>query len=93
MRNHFAGTPIFIFMKQFESYFTENEILRQICKIRVKMAKSKSKIHLLNSLTSNPKYNYHVNSIKEPTNEFEEYQLELTKFLSTIIPLKNWTTI
>ena len=91
MRNHFAGTPIFIFMKQFESYFTENEILRQICKIRVKMAKSKSKIHLLNSLTSNPKYNYHVNSIKEPTNEFEEYQLELTKFLSTILPpRKKW---
>lgn len=78
-------------MKPFENYFTENEILRQICKIRVKMAKSKSKKHLLHLLTSNTKYNYHQNSNKTPTNEFEEYQLDLTQFLSTILPpRKKW---
>lgn len=78
-------------MKPFENYFTENEILRQICKIRVKMAKSKSKKHLLHLLTSNTKYNYHQNSTKIPTNEFEAYQLDLTQFLSTILPArKKW---
>jgi hypothetical protein len=78
-------------MKAFENYFTENEILRQICKIRVKLAKSKSKKHLLHLLTSNVKYNYHLNSNKEPTNEFEQYQLDLTQFLSTMLPpRKKW---
>lgn len=96
MRNHcFYSEPlIFNLMKSFEKHFTENEILRQVCKIRVKMAKSKSKMHLLNSLTSNPKYNYHLNSLKEPTNTFEEYQFELTKFLSTILPpRKKWVKL
>ncbi len=81
-------------MKQFESYFTENEILRQICKIRIKMAKSKSKKHLLHLLTSNTKYNYHLNSSKTPTNEFEQYNFELTQFLSTILPpRKKWVRL
>lgn len=78
-------------MKQFETYFTENEILRQICKIRIKMAKSKSKKHLLHLLSSNAKYNYHLNSSITPTNEFEQYNFELTKFLSSILPSrKKW---
>lgn len=92
MRNHFTGTPIFYSMKPFENYFTENEILRQICKIRVKMAKSRSKKHLLHLLTSNPKYNYHLT--QEPTNEFEKYQSDLTKFLATILPpRKKWVKL
>ncbi|RZJ51379.1 MAG: hypothetical protein EOO44_14705 [Flavobacterium sp.] len=78
-------------MKQFENYFTENEILRQICKIRVKLAKSKSKKHLLHLLTSNEKFNYHLKSNKTPRNEFEQYQHDLTKFLQTILPpRKKW---
>ena len=81
-------------MKQFETYFTENEILRQICKIRIKMAKSKSKKHLLHLLTSNIKYNYHLNSLKTPTNEFEEYNFELAQFLSNILPArKKWVRL
>lgn len=78
-------------MKEFKKYFTENEILSQICKIRIKMAKSKSKKHLLHLLTSNTKYNYHLNSSKTPTNDFEQYNYDLTQFLSTILPSrKNW---
>ncbi len=78
-------------MKAFERYFTENEILRQICKIRIKLAKSKSKKHLLHLLTTNVKYNYHLNSTKAPTNEFEQYQSDLTQFLTTILPpRKKW---
>jgi len=73
-------------MKQFDSYFTENEILRQICKIRVKLAKTKSKKHLLHLLTSSDKYNYHLKSNKIPRNEFEQYQHDLTVFLREILP-------
>lgn len=81
----------FYFMKTFSQHFNENDILRQICKVRVKMAKSKSKKHLLHLLTSNTKYNYHLQSSKVPKNEFEKYQSELTQFLSTILPpRKKW---
>lgn len=78
-------------MKQFENYFTENEILRQICKIRVKLAKSKSKKHLLHLLTSSTRYNYHLKSNKTPRNEFEKYQHDLSLLLGTILPpRKKW---
>jgi hypothetical protein len=81
-------------MKSFDQFFNENEILRQICKIRVKLAKSKSKKHLIHLLTSNPKFNYHKNLAKIPTNEFEKYQTELVQFLSTILPpRKKWVKL
>ncbi len=84
----------FYFMKTFEEHFNENDILRQICKVRVKMAKRKSKKHLLHLLTSNDQYNYHLQSSKSPNNEFEKYQLELTQFLSTILPpRKKWISL
>ena len=78
-------------MKTFDQHFSEDAIIRQICKVRVKLAKSKSKKHLLHLLTSNEKYNYHIQSNVPPTNEFENHQLELTQFLSTILPpRKKW---
>lgn len=81
-------------MRQFENYFTENEILRQICKIRVKLAKSKSKKHLLHLLTSSSNYNYHLKSNKTPNNDFEQYQCDLTVFLRTILPpRKKWINL
>jgi hypothetical protein len=73
-------------MREFEQYFSGNEILRYICKMRVKIAKTRNKKHLLNYLTTNPKYNYHVNSHLPARNEFEQYQIQLTNFLSTILP-------
>jgi len=73
-------------MRTFEQFFSENEILRQLCKLRIKMAKSKSKKHLLHLLTSNSKYNYHQHLNKAPNNEFEKYQIDLTARLSTILP-------
>lgn len=73
-------------MKAFEVYFNDNEIIRHICKIRIKFARSKSKQHLLHLLTSSPKYNYHLHSNKVPTNECEVYQANLASFLSTILP-------
>lgn len=78
-------------MKTFESYFTEIEILKLICKVRVKLAKNKSKKHLLHLLTSNPAFNYHVKFNTHPTNDFETNQKELTEFLLTILPpRKKW---
>ncbi|HEY5535534.1 MAG TPA: reverse transcriptase/maturase family protein [Ignavibacteria bacterium] len=76
-------------MKKFETYFSEQEILRQLCKIRVKIAKNRCKKHLLNSLTTNPKYNYHRNSVTLPKNKFEEYQQNLVNHLSQILPPRN----
>lgn len=92
MSNHFTGTFFFALnMRTFESYFNENEILKLICKIRVKLAKNKSKKHLLHLLTSNPNYNYHVTVNSVPTNNFEAYQKTLTEFLSLILPpRKRW---
>jgi hypothetical protein len=78
-------------MKTFESFFCKNEILKLICKVRVKLAKNKSKKHLLHLLTSNPAYNYHVKLNSEPQNDFEANQKELTDFLLTILPpRKKW---
>lgn len=62
-----------------------------ICKVRVKLAKNKSKKHLLHLLTSNPAYNYHVKINSEPQNDFEINQKELTDFLLSILPpRKKW---
>ncbi len=62
-----------------------------ICKVRVKLAKNKSKKHLLHLLTSNPAYNYHVKLNSEPQNDFEVNQKELTDFLLSILPpRKKW---
>jgi len=78
-------------MKTFESYFSKNEILKLICKVRVKLAKNKSKKHLLHLLTSNPEFNYHVKFNSKPQNDFELNQKELTNFLLSILPpRKKW---
>ena len=62
-----------------------------ICKVRVKLAKNKSKKHLLHLLTSNPAYNYHIKFNSEPQNDFEVNQKELTDFLLSILPpRKKW---
>lgn len=81
-------------MKPFEAYFSESEILRLICKVRVKIAKSNCKKHLLNYLTSNPKYNYHLQRDTIPINEFQKNQKELREFLNTILPSrKKWVKL
>ncbi|MCU0352066.1 MAG: reverse transcriptase/maturase family protein [Flavobacterium sp.] len=81
-------------MRTFESYFNEYEILQLICKVRVKLAKNKSKKHLLHLLTSNPAYNYHVKLNSVPQNDFEVNQKELTDFLLSILPpRKRWVQL
>lgn len=81
----------FEIMRTFESYFSKNEILKMICKVRVKLAKNKSKKHLLHLLTSNPAYNYHVKFNSKPQNDFEVDQKKLSDFLLSILPpRKKW---
>lgn len=78
-------------MRTFESYFSKNEILKLICKVRVKLAKNKSKIHLLHLLTFNPAFNYHIKLNCTPQNDFEVNQKELSDFLLSVLPpRKKW---
>lgn len=82
------------FMKQFDTYFNENEILRQLCKIRVKIAKNRNKRHLLHLLTSDENYNYHIANVKTSPNEFEIYQNEIKETLKKILPpRRKWVKI
>lgn len=81
-------------MKEFEKYITENEIVRQLYKVRVKIAKSRNKKHLLHLLTTNPKYNYHLGNNSQELNEFEQYQNNIINQLREILPpRKQWAKI
>lgn len=81
-------------MKEFDTYFNENEILRQICKIRVKIAKNRNKRHLLHLLTSNTNYNYHIDPEKKNPTEFENYQSQIKETLKKILPpRRKWVKI
>jgi retron-type reverse transcriptase len=81
-------------MRDFDAYFNENEILRQLCKIRVKIAKNRNRRHLLHLLTSNKDYNYHIDTGKTNPNEFESYQNELKETLKQILPpRRKWIKI
>lgn len=81
-------------MKPIEYFFSESEILRQICKMRIKLARTRSKKHLLHLLTSNPNYNYHIKEESDSKNELGEYQKTLTKELNHILPSrKNWVSL
>lgn len=86
---------LFYFMKEFSTYFTERAIVTHICKLRVKVAKTRNKKHLIHLLTESEKYNYHI---KEQTlfdeNEFSKYQFELNNQLSKILPpRKKWVKL
>lgn len=81
-------------MKEFNLYFNETSIIRQLCKIRVKIAKSRNKKHLLHLLTSNEKFNYHIENTSIELNEFEIYQKEINEKLKTILPpRRQWVKI
>lgn len=81
-------------MKEFDTYFNENEILRQLCKIRVKIAKTRNKRHLLHLLTTDTNYNYHIDTGKTNSNEFENYQNQILETLIEILPpRRKWVKI
>lgn len=82
-------------MKEFSTYFTERAIVTHICKLRVKIAKTRNKKHLIHLLTDSEKYNYHIKEHKSANeNEFTEYQFELNNLLSKILPpRKKWVKL
>lgn len=65
-----------------ENYFTYDDILSCICNIRAKIAKQRSKKHIIHLLTSDKKTNYHLNR-KE--NNYKDSDLEL---LNSILPAR-----
>lgn len=92
MRKHL---PEFLFnynMKNFNYFFNEDTIIKAVFKLRVKLARSRSKKHLLHLLTSNQKYNYNKKS--EQKNDFEKYNYDLIKKLQEITPpRKKWVDL
>ncbi|MBL4879798.1 MAG: hypothetical protein JKX82_00605 [Oleispira sp.] len=82
-------------MKEFSTYFTERAIVTHICKLRVKIAKTRNKKHLIHLLTDAEKYNYHTKEqILVDENQFTKYQFELNNQLSKILPpRKKWVKL
>jgi len=81
-------------MKPFEKYFNEDDIIRQICSLRVNLAKRRSKKHLLHLLTSNPRFNYHKEAGKRQDNALLKYQRDLNSLLTKILPpRKKWINL
>jgi retron-type reverse transcriptase len=46
-------------MQTFDSFFTKEEIIKYLCKQRAKLAKNRSKEHMLSRISLDEKYNYH----------------------------------
>ena len=86
--------PLFLFMKQFESYFTEKAIITHLCKMRVKIAKNRNKKYLIHLLTDSENYNYHkieLSKFDNIQNDFQKYQKQLLDCLSEMLPSrKKW---
>ncbi len=82
-------------MKDFSTYFTERAIVTHICKLRVKIAKTRNKKHLIHLLTNSEKYNYHIKEQKlVDKNDFTEYQFELNNQLKkNLPPRKKWVKL
>ncbi|WP_083544113.1 reverse transcriptase domain-containing protein [Chryseobacterium sp. OV279] len=80
-------------MNQINFYFRTSEIIRQICKMRIKLARNRSKKHSLHLLTSNPGYNYH-NRKSQGGSELIMYQANLIQELNNILPpRKKWVSL
>jgi len=80
-------------MNQINFYFRTSEIIRQICKMRVKLARNRSKKHSLHLLTSNPDYNYH-NRKSQGGSEIIMYQANLIQELNNVLPpRKKWVSL
>lgn len=83
------------FMNEFSTYFYERAIVTYICKLRVKIAKTRNKKHLIHLLTDSKKYNYHIKEkVLLDENEFSKYQFDLNNQLSKILPpRKKWVKL
>jgi len=71
------------------SHFSEEKILNLICKIRAKLARQRSKKHLVHLLSSDERTNYHLNN-KKNQNKIDE-DLEILN--SILPPRRKWKTL
>lgn len=67
-------------MTKFDHYIGEKKIIRSICKIRARLAKQRSKKHLVHLLSTNEKFNYHLNSENHKGEIYDDIEL-LNKIL------------
>ena len=68
-------------MLKFDKYFTDEEIIKYLCRTRAKHARLRNKKHLLHVLTEKDGFNYHINTDKN-----KEKLSPLEKELSPILP-------
>lgn len=87
-------------MKALIDYFTDDAIISQLCKMRIKIASNRSKKHRSHLLTSSSRYNYHNEELNFQSgpeiklNQFEEYNIELIKNLNELLPpRKKWVKL
>ncbi|MEI6707233.1 MAG: reverse transcriptase domain-containing protein [Methylococcales bacterium] len=66
--------------KHFIDYFSDDDIIFYLCKIRTKIAKQRNKKHLLHLLTGSENFNYHKNE------KCSEYEKQLQNDLNKILP-------
>jgi len=88
-------------MKEFETYFSSDEIVVYLCKLRAKVANSRNKRHLIHLLTDSDNFNYHVKDTEkflkyadENSNGFLKYEKEFLQQLNKILPpRKKWVNL
>lgn len=88
-------------MKEFETYFSSNQIITYLCKLRAKVANSRNKRHLLHLLTDSEKYNYHTKDAEkhniynvEDVCGFHQYEIKFIEQLNKILPpRKKWVNL
>jgi hypothetical protein len=68
-------------MKQFEDFFSDDDIIFYLARVRSKFARRRNKKHLLNYLTKNKGYNYHLYERNNASERDEEFMKELTSLM------------
>jgi len=77
-------------MKSFKEYFSENDIILYLCKLRAKQASARNKKHTIHLLTKHDAYNYHVNDNKR----IQPLDRQMNDELSELLPKrKQWRRI
>jgi retron-type reverse transcriptase len=56
-------------MQNFDSFFTRDKIIKYLCKQRAKLAKNRSKEHILSRISLDTKYNYHKRVKRQNQND------------------------
>lgn len=68
-------------MQKLDEYITDEKVIFYLCRIRAKLAKQRSKKHLVHLLSSNEKFNYHLNTKKQKERIDDDLQL-----LNSLLP-------